>query len=144
MPMFSLSISTLVIQLISCYGLWGNGGENAWNSLNEVDFTLLRVGHFPVIRQGVQILALLGLHRLRVIRLVLLLFRLTVHGRRVRLGGRLPWGTCTFVLMVTGFCKEKSPRSVAPATQTVKEFGTSWVRVEVPPKLVGNRSKQTQ
>lgn len=53
------------------YDLYDNVRRKGWNSLNEVDFTLLCIGHFPVIRQWVWFLILFGFSWFCIIHLLL-------------------------------------------------------------------------
>lgn len=100
---------TLLRHLIYCCDLCGNVQGNVWNLLNEVDFTLFCIGHFPVIRQWVWFFILFRFSWFCVIHLLLQLLRLTIHRCRIRLGWCLPWGTCTLVFMFTGFYEKTRP-----------------------------------
>ena len=97
--------SPSVTSFIYCYGLCENVQRNVWDSLNEVDFTLLCISHFPVIRQWVRLLILLRFSWFRIIHLLLQLLGLTIDWCRIRLGGCFPWGTGTLVFRFTGFYK---------------------------------------
>lgn len=72
------------------------------HSLYEVDLSLLRVRHLPVVRQRAQLLVLLRLGQRHFRGLSVFFGRLGRGLRRQALRGRVPRGVCALVLMFAG------------------------------------------